>query len=282
MRYAIHGLVVESPWELAEVPASDAQADIQVTVAGRGSEHPPQKPRRSPSRWDVLQDDFRAVVRDGSVIEVFSEVDDETAPIYLMGSCMGAVLLQRGFLPLHANAVSVRGSAVLLAGDQGAGKSTLAAALRAVGHVVITDDLCCLEEGQGEFRVRAGYQRLRLWGDSLALLGMSSHGLSRIRPELDKYLVVLNEPVPPPGVVSRVYILERDEECELHQLQGIAKLEALDRHVYRGQIENRNRNFPHLLPQLLQLARSTAVKTLSRGPTTTLPELVHRIEEDCS
>lgn len=282
MRYAIHGLTVECPWELAEVPASDAPTDIQVNIIENESVCVPAQIHRSKSRWDVVQDDFRAVVRDGSVIEVLGEVDDEIAPLYLMGSCMGGVLFQRGFLPLHANAVSIRRSAVLLAGDRGAGKSTLAAALRAAGHPLISDDLCCLEKHKGDFRVRPGYQRLRLWEDSLSLLGLSSHGLSRVRPELGKYLLVLDDPLPLSGVVSRVYILGRSEAYNLQELHGLAKIEALDQHIYRGQIENRNMEFPHLLPQIVQLARSTVVKTLMRGPNTSVQEIVRSIERDCS
>ena len=48
--------------------------------------------------------------------------------LYLLGTCMGALLFQRKLLPLHGSAVVINGKAYAFVGDSGAGKSTLAAA----------------------------------------------------------------------------------------------------------------------------------------------------------
>ena len=54
---------------------------------------------------------------------------EETAVrLYLLGTCMGALLFQRKLLPLHGSAVVINGKAYAFVGDSGAGKSTLAAA----------------------------------------------------------------------------------------------------------------------------------------------------------
>src|SRR4029077_19574870 len=47
--------------------------------------------------------------------------------------------------PIHASAVEVDGRAACLLGDSGAGKSSVAAALTAQGHDLVSDDACALD-----------------------------------------------------------------------------------------------------------------------------------------
>jgi serine kinase of HPr protein (carbohydrate metabolism regulator) len=51
------------------------------------------------------------------------------------------MLASRALLPFHASTVTIDGRAVLIAGPAGAGKSTLAAALTALGARWLADDL---------------------------------------------------------------------------------------------------------------------------------------------
>ena len=48
--------------------------------------------------------------------------------VFLLGSCIGALLHQRGILVLHAGAIHTDKGAVLFTGPWGIGKSTLLAA----------------------------------------------------------------------------------------------------------------------------------------------------------
>ncbi len=56
-------------------------------------------------------------------------MDDDDVRLFLLGSVMGAVLHYRGVTPLHGNGFVHEGGAVLVLGNMGVGKSTLAAAL---------------------------------------------------------------------------------------------------------------------------------------------------------
>lgn len=56
--------------------------------------------------------------------------------------------LPRGDLPLHAAAVEVDGSAILLAAPGLHGKTTLAAAFLGAGHRVLTEDIACCRGGE--------------------------------------------------------------------------------------------------------------------------------------
>jgi hypothetical protein len=78
--------------------------------------------------------------------------------------------LPRGDLPLHAAAVEVDGSAVLLAAPGYQGKTTLAAAFLGAGFRILTEDIACCRSGEvpmlfpgpAMLRVRTpSYERLR-------------------------------------------------------------------------------------------------------------------------
>ena len=56
-------------------------------------------------------------------------------------------MFERGFLPLHGSAVDCHGRALILSGEKGAGKSTLALKLHRLGFPLICDDLLYLRNG---------------------------------------------------------------------------------------------------------------------------------------
>lgn len=89
---------------------------------------------------------------------------------FLTGPVLGFALRRLGVLALHASAVSIDGRAVGFVGAGGTGKSTLAAALAARGHAVLTDDVLALRQQDGHWLAYPGHDQLRLWEDSEALL----------------------------------------------------------------------------------------------------------------
>jgi hypothetical protein len=115
---------------------------------------------------------------------------------------------QRGITPLHASAIDVADGCVAFVGGSGAGKSTLAAALAARGHQVVADDVCFLRLGErGEVQAWPGVVRMRLWQDSMAVLGLGGPGIERIWRGFDKYFVPIGPPQNPfgPRRLRRVY-----------------------------------------------------------------------------
>ncbi len=85
---------------------------------------------------------------------------------------MPRVLSLAGEHVLHASAIEHGGRAMVFAGESGAGKSTIAAALgQAPGHI-LADDCVVFTESAGEFRVSAPYAALRLWEDSAVALNL--------------------------------------------------------------------------------------------------------------
>jgi hypothetical protein len=84
---------------------------------------------------------------------------------------MRVVLARRGLASVHAAAVVKDGRAVLLMGERGAGKSSLAAALCARGWRPLADDLARVDEAAGVWRAFRGAARVSVNGDTAAVLG---------------------------------------------------------------------------------------------------------------
>ena len=87
----------------------------------------------------------------------------------LLDQVLPRLLAQRGHLVLHGSAVRTPNNQVLvILGDSGMGKSTLASAFACSGADVLSDDGVLLDFTPPRIRAVPGYPGLRLWPDSLA------------------------------------------------------------------------------------------------------------------
>ena len=59
------------------------------------------------------------------IISRINNCDEDAIRTYLLGSAMAGILIQRGFLLLHANALEKSGKVIICAGEKGIGKSTI-------------------------------------------------------------------------------------------------------------------------------------------------------------
>ncbi len=110
----------------------------------------------------------RAATRIEVAYDAPLDLDDVLS--FLVGPVLGLALRRRGVLALHASAVVIDGLAVGFLGAGGAGKSTLAAALAARGHAVLTDDVLALRRDGARWSAHPGYPEIRLWESSEPLL----------------------------------------------------------------------------------------------------------------
>ena len=132
----------------------------------------------------------RYLVRKGReiLIDPDGSATDHDLRVYLLGTCLGALLHQRGFLVLHASGVITDEGCVLFAGDSGAGKSTLLAEFLRHGFKMVVDDVCAVrfDAADGPIVVPS-YPRTRLWGDAAARLAIDTSQLPRTKSSWDKF-----------------------------------------------------------------------------------------------
>lgn len=110
----------------------------------------------------------------------------EDTATYLLGPILAFVLRLRGLLALHAGAVEMEGTAVLVVGPSGAGKSTTAAAFALNGWPVLTDDVAVIAPRGDHMDVVPSYPRVRLWDDSVRGLLGRSEVLPLLTPSWEK------------------------------------------------------------------------------------------------
>lgn len=110
----------------------------------------------------------------------------EDAATYLLGPVMGLALRLRGVPCLHASAVVIENRAIAFVGEEGAGKSTTAAAFARRGHAVLSDDIVALVEQDGAIHVNPAYPYLSLWPDSVRMLYGAGKNLPSFSGNWDK------------------------------------------------------------------------------------------------
>ena len=140
-------------------------------------------------------------------------VSDQDIRTFLLGSAVGALLIQRGMLVLHGNALEKDGQAIVCLGHSGAGKSTLAYALMQQGWRLLADDLVAVTP---EGRVLPGIPRIKLWHDAAKAFGLDPEQLPQIRQGMHKYLLMgealqrADQPVP----LRALYLLQQQRRAD--------------------------------------------------------------------
>jgi hypothetical protein len=126
----------------------------------------------------------------------------------LIGTVMSFLLHQRGLFVLHASAVKIGAGAIALLGVSGAGKSSLAAALRACGCTFVTDDIAALKLDASSAELVPGYPQLKLSLEAAGELGIAPDALHVLDPLEDKRGYRLHQDyVADPLPLSRIYVL---------------------------------------------------------------------------
>jgi hypothetical protein len=126
---------------------------------------------------------------------------------YLLGSAIAALLIQRGVLVLHGNALAREGKAIVCLGHSGAGKSTLAYALMRQGWQLLADDLVAITP---DGHVLPGIPRIKLWQDAAEAFGLDPASLCPIHRGMSKYALIGEaiERAPQPMRLEAVYLIQ--------------------------------------------------------------------------
>ncbi|GAB6557960.1 aldolase [Bacillus mobilis] len=180
-------------------------------------------------------------IQDGNKIFVspMKEYEEDMIRLWILGTCMGAILMQRKVYPLHGSAVIINGKAYAFVGDSGAGKSTLASAFIQQGYQFLSDDVIAISFSRdtNSTVVIPSYPQQKLWQDSLDNLGMGTNNYRSIYGRETKYNVpvlsqYIAEPIPLEGVIELVKT--ESGEVGIRHIEKLERFYTLYRHTFRN------------------------------------------------
>lgn len=221
------------------------------------------------------------------IVEPAQQAREHSVRLFLLGTSFGALLMQRGILPLHGSAVLANGRAVVFTGVSGAGKSSLLAAFRKKGYPFLTDDVVAVSvDPDGIAWISPSYPQQKLWRDSTKAIGVETVSLTPFYTVEDheKFAVPAPQgfwqlPVP----LDAVYEIQvgSHREVALQALHGADKLAVLLSHTYRPWlIDGLGLKEAHF-KLCAAAADKVAVSQLTRpAEIFSLDEQVRRIEQD--
>ena len=192
------------------------------------------------------------------IIDRCPTTTDSEVRVFLLGSCLGALLHQRGMLAIHASAIETNQGAVLFCGPSGCGKSTLLSALVETRYPMIADDIAGLVlDDQNQPVVLPGYPQIKLWEDSAKQLDQPTVDLHRVRPQLGKYAI------PSHTIFSQekfipllaIYVLQpyNDTDIILEPVKDSAKFDVILHNTYRERfLDGFGLRLPHFRLATLQ------------------------------
>lgn len=109
---------------------------------------------------------------------------------YILGFGMAMLAMQRGMLAIHCSAVCDEKGAVLIAGESGAGKSTVTTAFLEKGYRLMADDMAFVEVGKEKKALAfPAFPYQKLCRNVATAKGHALDELIYINEEKDKFLV---------------------------------------------------------------------------------------------
>jgi hypothetical protein len=204
-----------------------------------------------------------------------AQCTQDDVQIALLGMVLALWLERRGITVLHAAVVVIDGCAVGFLADSQAGKSTLAAALVADGHPLLSDDLLVCQDQAGEIVAQPGFPAMRMWPDTARNFLGDHANLDRVRLGSDKRRVRLAASdsaagfgrfCAKPAPLACIYVPQRTSEhlsCPSVSLQAPAQATAtLVRHSVLSRTLRASGESPAQLSRLAGIAARVPVRTV--------------------
>ncbi|MCW2754918.1 MAG: HPr serine kinase protein [Marmoricola sp.] len=299
--YSCYGLVLSSEIELPDLgePVTvGAEPDVVIRFGPLSPPPPGTDPLpyglwRSGTACGVeVPEVGRYEAREGRevTIDPVADADPRALRLFLLGTVMGAVMMQRNHLVLHGNAVRIGDACAVVLGHSGAGKSTLAAEFDRRGYDVFSDDVVPVDAAG---RAVPGYPRIKLWDDALERLGVATDGLERVSDDHEKFQLPLTRTDLTPLPLRWIYVLERHAGSEMLTVpvHGAATFGLLHEHTYRNElVHGQDAAARHLqqcadlvaAARVVRVCRPVETMTVTATADTILADVHDNLPQECA
>lgn len=286
-RLQAFGLSIASEFRITGIPegADTSDTDVQIRRADLASYVIPA------NCYQIKQGDIRFSynktgqfrITNGDLIEVDPDpaCTESHLGVYLMGSCMGAILHQQGFMPIHGSCVTDGKRAILITGDSGAGKSTLAAEFLSRGWKLLTDDVSAVYNVESTPMVRSSYPSQKLWQDAMDRYEKSGDDVHSLyfSEDREKFGVSVADSffdgVSELSMIIR--LLPADQPCTISPIEGMTRVDQLMRNTYRSFMiapKDRPRHFQRCVTLSTKVPMALVIREKGKQCADTLYDMI--------
>ena len=220
--------------------------------------------------WFHISDVATYLIQQGETvtIELAENASLSMVKQYLLGSCLGMIMLQRNMIAIHGGTILFDGNGIIFTGDRGAGKSTITSALRLKGYSFVADDVSSVEVGQPHM-IHPGFPQQKLCRDAAETLGYELDQYKTLMSDTQmKYLIpasesFVNHQVPLQAIVE---LQESDEVngIEVSVLSGQERLMTIYKNIYRIEMKQCAGVNPEYFKKCVTLTKDIPVYRLKR------------------
>ncbi len=196
-------------------------------------------------------------------------VSEDEIKLYLLGSCFGILLQQRGIFCLHASGVVYQNKAFLFIGNSGVGKSSLMSYFYQQGLEVLGDDVMPIIFKDNQPYVVPAYPHVKLWDKSIEKLEIKKEKIfKQLRPNANKYGLLTTEQFHTNIIpLSACIWLDWNEDNQIVKAR-FSKAERVGiyrKNVYRHQMVQETASEQALFQFCINLAKSVPFLKFSRS-----------------
>ena len=170
------------------------------------------------------------------LVDPYEGADPSAIRLFILSAILSVLIYQNDMMAIHSSSVMIKDQAVIIAGDSGAGKSTVALGLHHKSYQILNDDITTVFfDDKSQPFVYPGNTHLRLWPKSLHDFGYKESEFQKIRPEIDKFsFPLLRSKIIDPIPLKAIFIInsEEIEEIEKTNLKGIELFENLKQNTF--------------------------------------------------
>lgn len=220
----------------------------------------------------------RILAREGKeiIVDPARGGEEREVRLLLLGSAIGAILQQRGYLTLHSSAILSNRGAVLFLGPSGAGKSSMAAAFMKRGYHILTDDISSVAlVNRDQIRLYPGFPQLKLWPDAVNALGIADRDLRPIMNGVTKLALPVRENFQSqPHHIYQIIVLTAKgaRYAIFDSLSQLEKLRVLRAHTYRHEFLQDKAEMQKHIDLCGSLAVNVDMTLFSRGTDPLTPD----------
>lgn len=247
--YRVYGLNIESTIQVPELEMIDSNSNIDVRMSygqvnqeikdlieeGKCSKYSKQ------SMWFNIKDVAIYHIYNGDtiVIQPYEGASIKQIKLYILGSVMGMILLQKNIVAIHGGGIVMNGKGCVFTGPKGSGKSTITTALRKKGYKFISDDVCSIDSNKLTINHGFGYQKL--CEDTMDKFGYDVEQFEIFRGDLNKnkYIVpAFNEFIKEDIKLDSIFELSVGDvnKVEIEEIQGSQKMDKFINNIFRVEV----------------------------------------------